>query len=192
MDETLLTDNRQGFGKMILCRQSMVGNWIHNSTLDFYRHLEYCWGKYFNIKLLWWYVTKNILCSSSYGISNNISSPSLSDGPIRVLWTAAFSLIMVISILGNSIVLWIVTGRFIPLEVKLFWVWNTSKVWHSLTLVGGEPPGLVGSLINQWLLCPAHRRMRSVTNYFLVNLAVADMGMAMFNCIPGLVFMLDR
>ena len=34
--------------------------------------------------------------------------------------------------------------------------------------------------------------MRSVTNYFLVNLAVADMSMAIFNCIPGFVFMLDR
>ena len=34
--------------------------------------------------------------------------------------------------------------------------------------------------------------MRSVTNYFLVNLAVADMGMAMFNCIPSFIFMLDR
>ena len=48
---------------------------------------------------------------SSFVIPNNVSSTNLSDGPIRVLWLAAFSLIMVISILGNSVVLWIVTGE---------------------------------------------------------------------------------
>ena len=56
------------------------------------------------------------------------------------MWTAAFSIILVISILGNTLVLWTVL---------------------------------------------AHRRMWSLTNYFLVNLAVADLGMAVFNCIPG-------
>ena len=57
----------------------------------------------------------------------------------HVLWTGAFSIILIISILGNTLVLWTVL---------------------------------------------AHRRMWSVTNYFLVNLAVADLGMAVFNCIP--------
>ena len=34
--------------------------------------------------------------------------------------------------------------------------------------------------------------MRNVTNYFLVNLAVADLGMATLNCIPSFIFMRDR
>ena len=34
--------------------------------------------------------------------------------------------------------------------------------------------------------------MRSVTNYYLVNLALADLGMATLNCIPSFVFMRDR
>lgn len=57
-----------------------------------------------------------------------------------IIWTMAFSVILVTSILGNTLVLWTVL---------------------------------------------AHRRMWSLTNYFLVNLAVADLGMAVFNCIPG-------
>ena len=57
-----------------------------------------------------------------------------------IIWTTAFSIILVTSILGNTLVLWTVL---------------------------------------------AHRRMWSLTNYFLVNLAAADLGMAMFNCIPG-------
>ena len=46
---------------------------------------------------------------SSFG-STLLTSTSLSDGTIRFLWTTAFSIIMVISILGNSSVLWIVIG----------------------------------------------------------------------------------
>ena len=38
----------------------------------------------------------------------------------------------------------------------------------------------------------AHRRMWSLTNYFLVNLALADLGMATLNCIPSFIFMRDR
>ena len=34
--------------------------------------------------------------------------------------------------------------------------------------------------------------MRNVTNYFLVNLALADLGMVTLNCIPSFIFMRDR
>ena len=49
-----------------------------------------------------------------------------------------------------------------------------------------------GSVLMRHFVLPAHRRMRNVTNYFLVNLAVADLGMATLNCIPGFIFMRDR
>ena len=34
--------------------------------------------------------------------------------------------------------------------------------------------------------------MRSRTNIFLVNLSIADLGMAIFNCVPSFIFMRDR
>ncbi|XP_043273113.1 tachykinin-like peptides receptor 86C isoform X2 [Venturia canescens] len=37
----------------------------------------------------------------------------------------------------------------------------------------------------------AHRRMRTVTNYLLVNLSVADLMMSLLNCIFNFIFMLD-
>ena len=36
------------------------------------------------------------------------------------------------------------------------------------------------------------RRMRSPTNSFLVNLSIADIGMAVLNCLPGFLFMRDN
>ena len=34
--------------------------------------------------------------------------------------------------------------------------------------------------------------MRSRKNSFLVNLSIADLGMAIFNCVPSFIFMRDR
>ena len=49
--------------------------------------------------------------------------------------------------------------------------------------------GAVGNAIVIWIVL-AHQRMRSVTNYFLVNLSVADMTTAMFNVIFNAVYMM--
>lgn len=49
--------------------------------------------------------------------------------------------------------------------------------------------GAVGNAIVIWIVL-AHQRMRSVTNYFLVNLSVADMTTAMFNVIFNAIFMM--
>lgn len=37
----------------------------------------------------------------------------------------------------------------------------------------------------------AHRRMRTVTNYFLVNLSVSDLMMSLLNCVFNFIFMLN-
>ncbi|XP_050726319.1 tachykinin-like peptides receptor 86C isoform X2 [Eriocheir sinensis] len=46
-----------------------------------------------------------------------------------------------------------------------------------------------GNAIVMWIVI-AHRRMRTVTNYFLVNLSAADLLMAVFNCIFNFIYML--
>jgi len=46
-----------------------------------------------------------------------------------------------------------------------------------------------GNLIVIWIVL-AHKRMRTVTNYFLVNLAVADALITVFNTIFNFIFLL--
>ncbi len=46
-----------------------------------------------------------------------------------------------------------------------------------------------GNLIVIWIVM-AHKRMRTVTNYFLVNLAAADALISLFNTLFNFVYML--
>lgn len=47
-----------------------------------------------------------------------------------------------------------------------------------------------GNVIVMWIVL-AHKRMRSVTNYFLVNLSLADTMVSTLNVIFNFVYMLD-
>ncbi|XP_078047006.1 tachykinin-like peptides receptor 86C isoform X2 [Augochlora pura] len=47
-----------------------------------------------------------------------------------------------------------------------------------------------GNIIVMWIVL-AHRRMRTVTNYFLVNLSVADLMMSLLNCAFNFTFLLN-
>ncbi|XP_012230891.1 tachykinin-like peptides receptor 86C [Linepithema humile] len=47
-----------------------------------------------------------------------------------------------------------------------------------------------GNIIVMWIVL-AHRRMRTVTNYFLVNLSVADLMMSLLNCAFNFIFLLN-
>ena len=51
--------------------------------------------------------------------------------------------------------------------------------------------GAGGNLIVIWIVL-AHERMRTVTNYFLVNLAVADALISIFNVLFSFIYMLDN
>lgn len=46
--------------------------------------------------------------------------------------------------------------------------------------------------IIQKIIFAAHKSMWTVTNYFLLNLTVADIMMATFNCLPSFIYMRDR
>lgn len=59
------------------------------------------------------------------------------------LWAVAYSLIVVVSVVGNVVVMWIIL---------------------------------------------AHKRMRTVTNYFLVNLAFAEASMSAFNTVVNFTY----
>ena len=88
---------------------------------------------------------------------------------LNILWTIAFSMIVVTSVLGNTMVLWTVCGRFLLDNCR------TAIVYLGFDL--------------KYL---AHRRMWSVTNYFLLNLTIADVMMATLNTIFSFIYMRDR
>jgi tachykinin-like receptor len=49
---------------------------------------------------------------------------------------------------------------------------------------------IVGNVVVIWIVL-ANRQMRTVTNYFLLNLTIADLATAIFNAIFNFVFMLN-
>nr|QPB70564.1 putative tachykinin-related peptide receptor II variant 3 [Homarus americanus] len=67
-------------------------------------------------------------------------------------------------------------------------VWWQQFLW---TLVFGAMMAMAvgGNTLVMWIIC-AHRRMRTVTNYFLMNLSAADLFMSVLNCMFNFIYML--
>lgn len=65
--------------------------------------------------------------------------------------------------------------------------------WQQLLFISAFAPMIIaaagGNIIVIWIVL-AHKRMRTVTNYFLVNLAVADALISIFNTCFTLSFLL--
>ncbi|XP_029599828.1 neuromedin-K receptor-like [Salmo trutta] len=73
----------------------------------------------------------------------NVTNQFIQPVWLLALWTVAYSLVLLVSVSGNVIVIWIIL---------------------------------------------AHKQMRTVTNYFLLNLALADTSMAAFNSFVNFVY----
>ncbi|XP_023012805.1 tachykinin-like peptides receptor 86C [Leptinotarsa decemlineata] len=73
-------------------------------------------------------------------------------------------------------------GNVMPVWVQV--AWSAVFLLMILTATGGN-------CIVIWIVI-AHRRMRTVTNYFLVNLSTADLLLTTFNCIFNFIYMLQR
>uniref|UniRef100_A0A4W4GRR4 Neuromedin-K receptor n=1 Tax=Electrophorus electricus TaxID=8005 RepID=A0A4W4GRR4_ELEEL len=75
------------------------------------------------------------------------------------------------------------TGNFTNKFAQPPWRVALWSLAYSLVLV----VALFGNLVVIWIIL-AHRRMRTVTNYFLLNLAVSDVSMAAFNTLVNFVY----
>ncbi|XP_073985809.1 tachykinin-like peptides receptor 86C isoform X4 [Rhodnius prolixus] len=73
-------------------------------------------------------------------------------------------------------------GARMPLELQLAW----AGLFTGMVFVA-----VAGNLIVIWSVF-AHRRMRTVTNYFLVNLSLSDLLMSTFNCLFNFVYMVNK
>ncbi|XP_059617778.1 tachykinin-like peptides receptor 86C [Phlebotomus argentipes] len=69
----------------------------------------------------------------------------------------------------------------LPWEQKAIW----GVIFGAMLFIA-----ITGNCIVLWIVL-AHRRMRTVTNYFLLNLSVADLLMSSLNCVFNFIFMLN-
>ena len=64
------------------------------------------------------------------------------------------------------------------------------QILYSCAFVSMVAVAATGNIIVIWIVL-AHRRMRTVTNYFLVNLALADALISIFNTLFNFIYMLN-
>ncbi|KAL4092315.1 hypothetical protein QTP88_026839 [Uroleucon formosanum] len=68
------------------------------------------------------------------------------------------------------------------------------NMWHkfiwSTVFIAMLIVAIVGNSSVIWIVS-AHRRMRTVTNYYMVSLSISDLFMASLNCLPNFIYMIN-
>ncbi|XP_052755906.1 tachykinin-like peptides receptor 86C [Galleria mellonella] len=108
--------------------------------------------------------------------------PNLEDVEVVFTWKMDFNH----STLGAATVLVPKTPTTAPTSTTMpLWAHNSWVCLFAAMLA----VAIGGNAIVIWIVT-AHRRMRTVTNYFLVNLSFADLMMASLNCLFNFIYML--
>lgn len=76
-------------------------------------------------------------------------------------------------------------------ETEIYWNQFVQPVWRIVLWAVAYSTivivSVVGNITVIWIIL-AHKRMRTVTNYFLVNLAFAEASMSAFNTVINFVY----
>ncbi|XP_048512367.1 tachykinin-like peptides receptor 86C isoform X2 [Athalia rosae] len=88
-------------------------------------------------------------------------------------------------ILRDQLSVCLFPGQQKPFDLQWWEKLSWALIFAAMLLVA-----IGGNTIVMWIVL-AHRRMRTVTNYFLVNLSVSDLMMSLLNCVFNFIFMLN-
>lgn len=106
-----------------------------------------------------------------------------------VITTTALSVTASTSITSNSTSNITIDSETLEAENKFVYPWYQQVIWSLLfasmiTIAAG------GNIIVIWIVI-THKKMRTVTNYFIVNLSVADTMVSLFNVLFNFIYMLN-